>query len=78
MGCGTAGLGVMESVLLVMRFRLHVSAIGTTPANPLYNLSISIGNLLAVLTFVVGTAFSVLLLRWYACGLPKPMTERET
>ena len=47
--------GVLDVALFVIRFGLHVSAIGTMPANPLYNLSISIGNLLALLLFVYPT-----------------------
>ena len=47
--------GVLDTILLVLRFGLHVSAIGSTPDNPLYNATVSVGNMLAFFLFIYPT-----------------------
>lgn len=44
--------GTMELVLLVIRYGLHITAIGGTPDDPLYNASLMVGNIFAWLLFV--------------------------
>ena len=44
--------GTMELVLLVIRYGLHITAIGGTPDDPLYNASLTVGNIFAWLLFI--------------------------
>lgn len=39
------------------RYLLHITAIGGTPADPLFNASVTLGNLLAFLFFIYPTQF---------------------
>lgn len=47
--------GTIDLVLIILRFGLHISAIGSTPDNPLYNASVTVGNILAWLLFIYPT-----------------------
>ena len=47
--------GSIELLMLVLRFGLHISAIGSTPDNPLYNATVTVGNILAWLLFIYPT-----------------------
>lgn len=44
--------GVIESALLWIRYGLHITAVGATPDDPLYNASLTVGNILAWLLFI--------------------------
>lgn len=44
--------GVMEVVLLILRYSMHITAIGGTPDDPLYNASLTVGNIIAWLLFI--------------------------
>lgn len=47
--------GVLDVILFVFRFGFHISAIGSTPNNPLYNATVTLGNLLAWFLFIYPT-----------------------
>lgn len=44
--------GCIDLTLIILRFGLHISAIGSTPDNPLYNASVTLGNILAWMLFI--------------------------
>lgn len=44
--------GAMEVALLVIRYGLHITAIGGTPNDPLYNASLTVGNIFAWMLFI--------------------------
>lgn len=44
--------GLIDVFLYVLRYWFHITAIGGTPADPLYNASVIVGNILAWLLFI--------------------------
>lgn len=49
--------GCIDVAALGARYLLHITAIGGTPADPLFNASVTLGNLLAFLFFIYPTQF---------------------
>ena len=47
--------GLIDVTLLILRFGFQITAVGATPANPLYNATVTIGNILAWLLFIYPT-----------------------
>lgn len=44
--------GVMEVALMIARYGFHIMAVGGTPDDPLYNASLTVGNIIAWLLFI--------------------------
>lgn len=47
--------GTIDLVLIILRFGFHISAVGSTPDNPLYNVTVTVGNILTWLLFIYPT-----------------------
>ena len=47
--------GVLDVMSLVFRFGFHISAVGSTPNNPLYNATVTLGNLFTWFLFIYPT-----------------------
>lgn len=47
--------GCVDVLVLIMRYALHITAVGGTPSDPLYNASVTLGNILAFMLYIYPT-----------------------